>query len=339
LQEAGYKVVGKTTGTSARLLLWNRSREISIKRKPIGANIGEQIEILHKAAALGAEALVCECMAINPEYQEVSHKEILKSNITVITNVLEDHLDEMGPTTEQIAWAFAKTIPHNGILVITDGPFEEYFRNIAKERGTKVVCVPKATIDRQYMKKFPYMVFRNNCAIGIGVAEALGIDRETAMRGMLKANPDPGTAQIVEVDRFGKKCWLVNAFAANEPESSLEIWNNLENVENISTKNAVVVMCCRDDRVDRTKQFISSFLSFIKAKSILVIGTGTIELLKAYEDNKFSKIDDCIDLTNCDSQDIINSLGEEIDDNVVFCVGNIHGVAEEFLKEFANISI
>ena len=119
LQEAGYKVVGKTTGTAARMIYWNREEEEVIKRRPIGPNIGEQTRVLKRVADMGVDALVCECMAVNPEYQDVYQNQIIQANIVVITNVVEDHLDEMGPTTEQIAWAFAKTIPVNGILIIT----------------------------------------------------------------------------------------------------------------------------------------------------------------------------------------------------------------------------
>lgn len=40
------------------------------------------------------------------------------------------------------------------------------------------------------------MVFPDNASIGLAVAEALGIDAETAMRGMLNAQPDPGAMRI-----------------------------------------------------------------------------------------------------------------------------------------------
>ncbi|MGM9534992.1 MAG: poly-gamma-glutamate synthase PgsB, partial [Intestinibacter sp.] len=41
LSEAGYKVVGKTTGTSPRMIYWNKDKEEVIRRKA-GANIKEQ---------------------------------------------------------------------------------------------------------------------------------------------------------------------------------------------------------------------------------------------------------------------------------------------------------
>lgn len=114
LAEAGYRVVGKTTGTAARMIFWDAEDEQEVVRRPHGISISEQIQVINSAVKRGADALVCECMAVRPDYQRVYQHQIINAGLTVITNVLEDHLDEMGPTTDQIAWAFADTIPYNG---------------------------------------------------------------------------------------------------------------------------------------------------------------------------------------------------------------------------------
>ena len=141
LKEAGYQVIGKTTGTAARMIYWDSSEETEIKRRPRGVSISEQIRVIRQATKYGADALVCECMAVRPEYQKVYQHDIIKANVTVIVNVREDHLDEMGPTLEQLAWAFGETIPYNGIAVIPRGEFEDYFKEIARKRSTKAVVV------------------------------------------------------------------------------------------------------------------------------------------------------------------------------------------------------
>lgn len=338
LEEAGYEVIGKTTGTSARMIVWGQEDEIEIKRKALGANIIEQVSVLKKAVEMGAEALVCECMAVKPEYQEIYQQEIIQANITVITNVVEDHLDEMGPTTDQIAWAFAKTIPENGILVITEGEYARYFKREAIKRHTKVICIDPEIVEDEYIEKFPYIVFKNNCAIGLGVAKALGIDQETAKKAMLQAHPDPGVAQVVRISKNDKKCWLANAFAANEPVSSLEILNGIISSE-LTEEPPILILCCRDDRVDRTHQFVKDFLPYVKAEKMLVIGTGALEVIHAFQKNEFKDIAECIDLSGSDEDRIIQELENSMDGKIVFCAGNIHGVAEKFLEKFANIFI
>ena len=51
-----------------------------------------------------------------------------QANIGVIVNVLEDHLDVMGPTLDEIADAFTATIPYNGHLIITQSPYADFFK-------------------------------------------------------------------------------------------------------------------------------------------------------------------------------------------------------------------
>ena len=46
LDSAGYKVVGKTTGTSPRMIYWNKEDEEVIQRNGLGANIKEQIDVV-----------------------------------------------------------------------------------------------------------------------------------------------------------------------------------------------------------------------------------------------------------------------------------------------------
>ena len=44
-----------------------------------------------------------ECMAVQPQYQWISEHQMVKSDIGVITNARPDHLDEMGPTEEDLS--------------------------------------------------------------------------------------------------------------------------------------------------------------------------------------------------------------------------------------------
>lgn len=84
LTEAGYRTVGKTTGTAARMIYWDREEEKPIKRKPRGVSLVEQLKVIDEAASLGADALVCECMAVRPEYQKVYQHQMVKATLTVI---------------------------------------------------------------------------------------------------------------------------------------------------------------------------------------------------------------------------------------------------------------
>lgn len=334
LAEAGYRTIGKTTGTAARMIYWNKKEEKEIKRKPHGVSLGEQLSVINEAAKKGAEALVCECMAVKPEYQKVYQHQMIKANLTVIVNVLEDHLDEMGPTTEQIAWAFAETIPYKGACVIPDDEFTPYFKKVARKRHSKAYVINDSEITQEFIDSFDYKLFDHNCAVALAAARALGIPDDVAYRGMLKAHPDPGALRLTEI---GRGAVFVNGFAANEPSSSLDIWEVVKTTQ-YSWDNPIVVMNCRPDRVDRTRQFIRDFFPYIPNCTLLIIGERTGDCVKAYNQGKYPNVKEfkCIEGRNVEP--IIDYLKPIIDNRVIFGVGNIHGIGEEFIERLLNIN-
>ena len=331
LREAGCQVVGKTTGTAARMFYWDQTGEDELVRLPRGVSISEQIRVINKAVKRGADALVCECMAVRPDYQLAYQHHIIKADVLAIVNVLEDHLDEMGPTLEQLAWAFADTIPYNGVAVVPDCQFTDYFRKIARERGSRIEVVNPEIISQEYLDLFPYKVFDNNCAMALGVARALGIDDETSLRGMLKASPDPGALQVIPLRREGLQTWFVNAFAANEPASTLEIWEYLH-AENIPMEMPVVVMNCRPDRVDRSYQFARDCLPYMGPIQLVVIGQMTAPIRRAWRRGRLKNVKVYRELQNSSVEEIMSVLVPMLDGHVLVGVGNIHGIGEEFIE-------
>lgn len=328
LEEAGYRVIGKTTGTAARMFYWDRDDEDPIKRKPMGVSLKEQIKVINEAALLGANALVCECMAVRPDYQKVYQHQMLKSTLTVIVNVLEDHLDEMGPTIREIAYAFAQTIPYNGACVIPRCEFTPLFIWTAKERNTKYYIINDNEITDEFVNSFDYVLFKHNCATALAAARVLGIPDEVAFRGMLKAHPDPGALRIHNIRR---NAVFINGMAANEPSSTLEIWEKIKET-NHAWQNPIIVMNCRPDRVDRTDLFIKDFFPYIPNSTLLVIGENTMACQKAYERGKFPNVVEFKCIEGKELAPIMNYLENVMENRLIFGVGNIHGIGEEFIE-------
>ena len=335
LAEAGYENIGKTTGTAPRMIYGKNKTEREILRKPRGVTISEQLSVIDEAAKRNVDSLVCECMAVHPEYQKVYQEKMIKANIGVIVNVLEDHLEEMGPTTDQIAQAFTTTIPYNGKLIISQGEYTNYFKKIAKERNTEVYVADENQIPRGFLDKFEYVVFPNNIAIPLAFARALGINKRTALRGMLNANPDPGALIIDDIDVDGKSSIFVNSFAANDPNSTLEIWKTLhENdyLENVKNK-PLVIFNSRGDRVDRTQQFAKDCIPYLGEDiDLLVMGTIVDPILEEYNKGRFRNVSTLIDYENKSGYDVKDKVYELMDDRLVFCIGNIHAEGEVFLE-------
>ena len=337
LTEAGYKTVGKTTGTAARMIYWFQDDEDIIVRQPQGANIGEQLKVLQKAADLNAEALVCECMAVNPDYQKVFQFRMLEANIVVIVNVLEDHLDVMGPTLDQIAQAFGATIPYNGFLITIDCAYTNYFKQIAKERNTKVIIADNSKITDEYLAKFDYMIFPDNASLALAVGEALGIDEETCFKGMWNAHPDPGAMRITRIGDENLNCTFVNGFAANDPQSTVNIWERVKELE-YNTEDPIVIMNCREDRVDRTEIFVSDVFPKIQTHTLVAIGEVSEPITTAFNNGQFPNVKNYINLEYAEPDKIMETLNPLLKDRMVFGVGNIHGQGEAFIEKLLSMA-
>ncbi|MDU0995153.1 MAG: poly-gamma-glutamate synthase PgsB [Staphylococcus lugdunensis] len=321
LREDRIRVVGKTTGTDARMLYWFTDKEYPVIRKPQGANIGEQRDIIRKVVKQRATALVNECMAVNPDYQITFQNDLVMANIGVIVNVMEDHMDVLGPTLQDVAQAFTATIPYNGKLVVMQDKYTKFFAKEARKRKTELIVVDKEKVPESYLRKFDYLVFPDNVAITLGVAQALGIDQQTALHGMLNAPPDPGAVEIKYFQANSTTNVFVNAFAANEPQSTKAILNKVESYDYPYSKK-IVILNCRSDRVDRTRQFVENFIAEVDYDTLICTGKSTQMVTDKMQSQPNKRY---LNLEGAPFADIERTILKESQHALVFCVGNIHG--------------
>jgi len=339
LHEAGYAAIGKTTGTAARYIVPANGEETPIPRKPQGANIKEQVRMIKRAVEDGADAFVCECMAVKPEYQDVYQNQMFFANVTVIVNVVEDHLDVMGPTLDEIARAFSRTIPYGGILITVPSPYADFFKGVAEVRNTKVFLADNEQIPKGYLDRFDYIVFPDNVGLGLAFAESMGISKETALEGMLKATPDPGALRINHLD---KTLWhdsvFVNGFAANEPGSSLKIWELIQGVPGLPLENPIILFNGRPDRVDRTRQFVDDF--FPKMEGVTLVGMGQMikPIQQAKDEGRFPGVLEYHNWEDVPAKEVVARLREMMHGRLLYGVGNIHGDGGPLLEGLAERS-
>jgi poly-gamma-glutamate synthase PgsB/CapB len=216
LRGGGIATVAKTTGTAARFIPPDGVDE-PIHRKFGLANVIEQVEIVRRAAAYRPEALVIECMAVLPELQEINERKLIRSTICVICNVREDHLDEMGPTLEDIARSLARSMPEGGICVTAEHEQIDVLRAEAARRKCRLIKVDPDEVGDNIVGSFPFITFKENIAIALAIAELCGVDRESALRGMIAAPPDPGTVAVDDYEVDDRVLSFANLFAANDP--------------------------------------------------------------------------------------------------------------------------
>ena len=271
----------KTTGTLARMILPD-GQEYPVFR-PARANIREQIRIVKAAVDAGAEALVIECMALQPRLQLLSETRFVRATHAVITNARPDHLDVMGPDERDVALALAGMVPQEGVLYTAERDHLDVFQAACADRGARLVAIGAeevAAITPADLAGFVYHEHPDNLALALKVCADLGVERQVALGGMWSAQPDPGAMTEHFVDFFGRHLAFVNGFAANDPESTAQIWHQaLDRHPDVETK--VAVFNLRADRADRSRQLGEAYATMRPADHVVLMGTGTYLFARA----------------------------------------------------------
>lgn len=260
LREAGMAVLAKTTG-SKPCLIFPDGEERDIERLG-NPSILEGKKVLKLAAKLKVHVAVMEMMSIKLESHYSESIQMIKPHILVITNIHKDHLAEMGPSKEDIAHCFASAIPKRSTVFVPAEEFNPVFEGKAKDAQAKIIPVPKDQpgTDEKWKAALPANEFEQNIRLARAVAEFLEIDREKAFQGLLKTQADFGSLKIWKTDSgSSSKIWyLVSAFAANDPESTKEVFNKLEDKGLFEKRKKIGMLNFRSDRGERTIQWVEA---------------------------------------------------------------------------------
>ena len=326
LREGGLKTFAKTTGTIPRIIN-EKGKDLELHRLR-SATIGEQIKLIRFFGKKSPDALVMECMAVNPQYQWISEHKIVKSTLGVITNVRRDHVDEMGNTIKDIAFSLSNTIPFNSKVFTSEKLSLKYLKNVADQRNSELNDSSEYSVDSDYMDKMPYLEHKENVNLALAVCEQIGIKRKKALVGMLKTNADPGALLIWNLDNNNK---FISAFAANDPDSTFKVWELIKSKE----KNKICFFLnSRDDRRYRTNQLIDLVLNRINP-DLFIIRADNVEAEIAKYVNKI-KIKNFTMKSN--QNDIINYI-LELNQYTVVGIGNIVGWGEDFINNLKKFKI
>ncbi|WP_079165529.1 poly-gamma-glutamate synthase PgsB [Streptomyces sp. NRRL S-31] len=335
LRGGGLVTVAKTTGTAARFIHPDATEE-PVYRKFGLSNLVEQIGIVRRAAAYWPDALVIECMAVTPALQEVNQEKLVRSTIGVLCNVREDHLEEMGPTLDDVARSLSRSMPVGGVCVTAEQDRLHILQEEADKRNCRLVVVDPESVTDAELRGFGWFTFKENVAIALAVAELLGVHRQTALRGMWDAPPDPG---VLSVERYvtpeGKRLRFANVFAANDPESTLMNVERLEDLGAIGRPLSVVVNC-RPDRVERNGQ-MGALLSELAPETVFLIGHPTKSAQDAIPAGFTGLV---VDLggDRRDPEELTKAILAELGlASSLVAIGNIHGQGERLLECLARL--
>ena len=327
LRAGGLKTYAKTTGTIPRIINDNGADvELHRLRSP---SIGEQIKLIRYFGKQKPDAVVMECMAVNPQYQWISEHRIIRSTLSVITNVRKDHIDEMGVSNREIAYSLSNTIPFNSKVVTSEKIMINPLQKIAKNRNSSIEISDEKDINLDYIDNFPYIEHPENISLALKVCQECGISKKVALEGMYETTPDPGALFIWDLKKSNQ---FISAFAANDPDSTFKVWKLIKN--KLNNKKVCFFLNSRDDRRYRTVQFVNMVLTKINPDLFLIRAEGIDNLIAQYNS---SSVVELLSMKS-DQNDIINYL-MDLNEYSIIGIGNIVGWGDVFLNKLKKYKI
>ncbi len=334
LRESGKAVLAKTTGSEASYILPD-GNEFEVPRRGI-PTILEQKKLLKKATQLHVDCIVAEIMSIHPENHFVESQQLLKPNFVVLTNIRPDHIDAMGKTEEKIASVYCLDFPAETTLFIPAQEVRPAFLKRVEKNNIELIASQQriSSEQRKPDAKFNIAAFSENIDLAVSVARHLGVDDEAISRGIQKAKQDVGELKIwkYESTDLRKTCYLVNAFAANDPQSTLQILSFLKNRLPVGLNNFFGLLNLRADRGDRTIQWIEALNngSSREFQKIFVMGAHTKAVKR--------KLKSVSIIEEQRPERMMNTILNEVEgQSVIFGFGNIGGAGRALVEYWNQI--
>lgn len=337
LRAGGLRVIAKTTGTAARLIMEDGS-ELPIARRSGRANISEQMRIVRLAARRRVDVVVLECMALEPENQWVIERRMVRSTIGVITNVRRDHLDVMGQTAADVAEVLALSVPYRSHLVTAEREWLPVFERAAAKTGAQLHAVDGGDVPDEVNAEFEYVSFKENVACALRVCELAGVPRKVALAGMAAAAGDPGSMTVHKVILGGADYVFGNAFAANDRDSTLAAWRlfaHWARVGSESPPSTAVIMNNRSDRLPRIGEMAALIAQEIRPSMVFLVGESRKLALRALR-REGIPMERIVDLTKIrDARLAVDRMAAECEEGAwLFGVGNTRGAGQSIADYF-----
>ena len=336
LRANGLRVVVKTTGKMPVLIDASGNEKVIDRPPTPTANLREQKEIVRLAAEQHAQAIVVECMAVDPELRRTSENTLIRATLAVITNVRRDHLEVIGPDIGTGARNLSDVIPPNGTVVTAEHRLLPPLEDEAEKRHAKVVTVDPETISDALLESFPYITFKENIALALGVSDLLGLDRERALDGMLHSTPDYGTVRLFERESRAGPYTLVCALGVNDVDSLLELQRELIRRKKLNGGPIVGLFNSREDRATRSLEFARMMVRELEFRSVIVTGRHTKAFVRAAVRNGYPR-DRISEMEDATPREILEAVDARAPpDGAVFACGNMvtsigYGLVEELL--------
>jgi hypothetical protein len=249
-------------------------------------------------------------MSIHAENHLVESRRILVPHVVLVTNFRVDHTEAAGDTPEDVAALLALDVPEGAAVLLPEvealPSFQAAVEGVAPGRPgdlerTRVVEVTSGTAAPLFSEPADRLdAFDENLDLVVAATRFLGLDDATIRRGVERARHDVGALRIWKVasapgassagdarSRPGEPgpAYLVNAFAANDPASTMEIHGRVmaaltsgpgapRGGTDEGVPPCVGLLSLRADRGDRTLQWADALGSGLLERFDVLLVTG-----------------------------------------------------------------
>lgn len=319
LRASGQKVFAKTTGNAPQLFYPDGS--VTERKRIAPASIIENRNILWAWAKQRPDALILECMALQPETQRTLSTSILKPTITVITNILSDHKEVMGQTLEEITRSLAECVHKDSELFIPD---TSHTASLWQKRPSAYLHVLEITSCPFILPNVPRKVLDESWTLISAVTTRLKLNQEKVSLFFQRIWKEIDAKLVQEAD--GKLLRFYNLFSANDVQSAKVFIEHFLQKKKPSAK-IVFYLNCRADRPLRSGEFAELLSQNYNDSEIWLTGSGwplAYRLLR----KKFPEMR----IFNHPPENALRTLASHFDEEIyIFGIGNHKGI-EPFLE-------
>lgn len=292
----GYSIVSKTTGCEAMFIVSppnGRLREMFLFRPYEKATIWEQFNLVRFADRLKTEVFLWECMGLTPSYIHILQHHWMRDDISTITNTYPDHEDLQGPAGYDIPTVMTRFVPPQTELVTSEEQMLPILRDAARKNQTKLHTVgwlQAGLLAPDILERFPYEEHPYNIALVIGMARALGIERDFALKEMAdRVVPDLGVLKAYPWSwLMGRRMRYIMGMSANERFGTLNNWSRMgfDQMQRETRPEIWVaaVVNNRADRIPRSRVFAEIMVNDLAVDRYLLIGANLNGLLGYIEE-------------------------------------------------------
>ena len=254
--------ISKITGVIPTLQNKAGVKEEIKRRGP--ARVTEQFKIIRKACKEKVEAVVLENMTINPELQKIESS-AFKPHFYIITNILEDHLEETGFDPAERVKSICDAIPKNSVIITTERKYRDEIETETLKKGSSFIHVDDFLNGK--VELLNNSVIYDNVAITLCVAEKLNLNTEKFLQTVNETESEHEALLTID----DREINFINGFAINDVSSAKTLLNNIAS-EAIKDKDRIIIFNSRSDRPLRSKQFVEWFSQLENISRFIITG-------------------------------------------------------------------